>query len=145
MKQSPTNALVDTTRIPRAAFPKLDFRRSVLSFGTAPLNFYFNCETEFRECTEITYNMTTYNMLQMHGDVPSEHHIGGIPYPLELHFVHESKKKDSLAFSVLFEFGDEPNELLQTLIDAADGLRQLWSTSRSSWRRTARSARTMGL
>lgn len=123
-RQSPIDVQVDTTQVPRTRRPEIDLRRSVVSFGTAPLNFYFNCETEFGECTELVYNETTYDAGQVHGHVPSEHHLNGVPYPLELHFVHESKNNDSLAFSVIFELGDEPNPWLQILIDTAMGMRK---------------------
>lgn len=119
-EQSPINVLVDTTQVPKFPQPNIGLMSSVVDFESVSLNFNFKCSKGFGECSGVKWNKTTYNMLQVHGHVPSENHVGGVPYPLELHFVHVSKNSDLLVFGVLFELGEEKNEHLQTLIDAAE-------------------------
>lgn len=118
-EQSPINVLVDTTQIPKFPQPEIGLVSSIVDIQPVPLNYNFKCEAGFKECSEVKWNKTTYNMLQVHSHIPSENHIGGTPYPLELHFVHVSKNSDLLVFGVMFEIGDKENEHLQTLIDTA--------------------------
>lgn len=121
--QSPINILVDSSNKPSFTQPKIGLDRSVLEFESVSTNFNFNCNKGFGECSEVKWNKTTYNMLQMHSHVPSEHHLGGKTYPLELHFVHLSKGKRILVFAVLFELGEKMNPWLQTLIDSAQEMK----------------------
>lgn len=118
--QSPINVLVDSSNKPNFTMPEMKLDRSVLDFQSVSTNFNFLCNKKFGECSEVKWNKTTYTMLQMHSHVPSEHHVGGKTYPLELHFVHVSKTKKILVYAVLFELGEKLNPWLQTLIDSAE-------------------------
>ncbi|KAF0719488.1 hypothetical protein As57867_000987, partial [Aphanomyces stellatus] len=44
--------------------------------------------------SHLTLNGRTYNSIQFHPHVPSEHTIDGKKYPFEVHFVHADKDKN---------------------------------------------------
>lgn len=56
-----------------------------------------------------------YQLLQFHFHTPSEHTVGGLSYPMEAHFVHQSSSATFAVVSVLFEEG-LPNDNLARLI-----------------------------
>ncbi len=117
--QSPINVLVDSSDPPKDPKPSINLERSVVSFAASSNNFQFNCHSEFANCSSIVWNKTTYSMLQVHAHCPSEHHLGGKPLPLEVHFVHKSADNKLLVFGVFFEMGDEMNPHFETLLDSA--------------------------
>jgi carbonic anhydrase len=56
-----------------------------------------------------------YELLQFHFHTPSEHTVGGRSFPMEAHFVHQSKSGNFAVVSALFEAG-AANENLARLI-----------------------------
>ena len=66
----------------------------------------------------ISYDGTTYNLLQFHFHAPSEHTIAGSGYPMELHLVHQAKDGAMLVVGVwLNPQGNEKNAALQKVLD----------------------------
>jgi len=55
----------------------------------------------------------SYQFLQFHFHDPSEHHIDGVAYPMELHLVHKDSEGTVLVIGVLAQEGEEHKELAQ--------------------------------
>jgi carbonic anhydrase len=53
----------------------------------------------------VTLQGRKYELKQFHFHAPSEHHIAGRPYPLEVHLVHADSSGALLVVGVLFEEG----------------------------------------
>jgi carbonic anhydrase len=70
-----------------------------------------------------------YQLLQFHYHSPSEHTINGIPFDLEVHYVHQQKSTGLLAVvGVLYQEG-EHNEGIQPLVDVLDAIDPARSTA----------------
>ncbi|KAJ3108490.1 hypothetical protein HDU96_007522 [Phlyctochytrium bullatum] len=115
--QSPINivgsSLISTSK------PSLNYRTLL----NGPIDFVNNGHTvqvnipqesvsEF-ELTQI--DGKKYSLNQFHFHSPSEHHINGKFYPLELHWVHVSEDKKLTVIGILFDFGEESTFLCQLL------------------------------
>ncbi len=55
----------------------------------------------------------SYQFLQLHFHDPSEHHIDGVGYAMELHLVHKDSEGKLLVIGVLVQEGEEHQELAQ--------------------------------
>jgi carbonic anhydrase len=53
----------------------------------------------------------SYQLLQAHFHDPSEHHIDGVSYAMELHLVHKDSEGKLLVIGVLAQEGEEQKEL----------------------------------
>jgi len=67
------------------------------------------------EGSSLVTGQGTYQLKQFHFHTPSEHTVGGKPFPMEAHFVHQSSAGGFAVVSVLFNEG-EANQNLATLI-----------------------------
>jgi carbonic anhydrase len=67
-------------------------------------------EVEYHSGSSITYNETTYQLLQFHFHRPSEHTINGEPADMEMHLVHLSESGRLAVVGALMNAGDEHNE-----------------------------------
>lgn len=57
-----------------------------------------------------------FDLLQFHFHTPSEHHVHGIKYPMELHLVHKQPETGQLAVvGVMLEEDSAPNEFLEEI------------------------------
>ncbi len=63
-------------------------------------------------------NKTSYDLLQFHFHAPSEHHLNGVGYPLEIHFVNGTVDSRVAALGVFIQVG-EFNEEFQKILDAS--------------------------
>lgn len=61
--------------------------------------------------SKLDINGTTYNLLQFHYHVPSEHTVMNAHYPLELHFVHKNANNGLAVVGVLVDRGNTNHEL----------------------------------
>ena len=61
-------------------------------------------------------NHHEYRMLQLHFHEPAEHHIDGVIYPMEVHFVHQDKEGSLAVVALLVKEGLE-NEYLSMIWD----------------------------
>ena len=55
----------------------------------------------------VDLNRRTYNLRQFHFHEPSEHHIDGKTFPMEMHLVHQDETGNILVIAVLMETGPE--------------------------------------
>lgn len=65
--------------------------------------------------SKLNINGTTYELLQFHYHVPSEHTVMNAFYPLELHFVHKNSDNGLAVVGVLVDKGEQNNELAKIL------------------------------
>ena len=68
----------------------------------------------------VIYRGAPYQLLQLHFHEPSEHHLDGIPYAMEMHLVHKNSQGQILVVGVLIQQGQENQELRH----AGDWIRQ---------------------
>lgn len=68
----------------------------------------------------LVYRGAPYQLLQLHFHEPSEHHLDGIPYAMEMHLVHKNSQGQILVVGVLIQQGQENQELRH----AGDWIRQ---------------------
>jgi carbonic anhydrase len=62
----------------------------------------------------VTIRGQQYEALQFHFHSPSEHHVKGESYPMEVHIVHADEAGDLAVIGIMFEIGDR-NPLLDQL------------------------------
>lgn len=60
----------------------------------------------------ITLDGEQYELLQFHFHHPSEHMIGGKPYPMEVHFVHRNNREELAVLGVFLKEGAENKALM---------------------------------
>lgn len=68
----------------------------------------------------VLYKGVAYQLLQLHFHEPSEHHIDGTAYMMEMHLVHKNSQGQILVVGVLIQLGTENQEILR----AGDWIRQ---------------------
>lgn len=61
---------------------------------------------DFKPGDSISYKKEIYHLSQIHFHEPAEHTINGIRYPIEIHFVHKSKKGNLTVLSIFGREGD---------------------------------------
>ncbi len=59
----------------------------------------------------VIFNGHSYQFLQLHFHDPSEHHIDGARYPMEMHLVHKDSEGKLLVIGVLVQEGEEHKEI----------------------------------
>lgn len=59
----------------------------------------------------VLFDGHSYQFLQLHFHDPSEHHIDGTSYPMEMHLVHKDSEGKLLVIGVLAQEGEEHNEI----------------------------------
>lgn len=60
----------------------------------------------------ITLDGEQYELLQFHFHHPSEHRVGGQPYPMEVHFVHRNNREELAVLGVFLKEGAENKALM---------------------------------
>lgn len=85
-------------------------------------NLGHTVQVNYDEGSSVEYDGNSFLFKQFHFHTPSEHHIDGITYPLEMHMVHQAQTDpDSVplyfVWAVLFKEGDA-SEFLNEFIDA---------------------------
>ena len=85
-------------------------------------NLGHTVQVNYDEGSSVEYDGVYYKFLQFHFHTPSEHHIDGITYPLEMHMVHQADTEgDSIpqyfVWAILFKEG-ESNHFLHEFMDA---------------------------
>lgn len=59
----------------------------------------------------VLFDGHSYQFLQLHFHDPSEHHIDGTSYPMEMHLVHKDSEGKLLVIGVLAQEGEEHHEI----------------------------------
>ncbi len=119
--QSPINLVLGESTSD-GIMPEVQLYESVVEYKPSGNNYQLDCNGApgGRYCSTVTYYGERYHMLQAHFHSPSEHHINGADYPLEMHLVHKSEKGDALlVLGILFKLGNY-SEDVQLLFEAAD-------------------------
>ena len=70
----------------------------------------------YEDGSSLRLNEKTYTLQQFHLHDPSERHIDGKTYPMEMHLVHQDDRGHILVVGVLLEFGKE-NQILSRVGD----------------------------
>ncbi|PHS39887.1 MAG: carbonic anhydrase [Sulfurovum sp.] len=73
-------------------------------------------QVNFAKGSSFSTDGETFNLIQYHFHTPSENHINGKSYPMEVHFVHASDKGELAVIAVMFEEG-KANSQLQVIVD----------------------------
>ena len=60
----------------------------------------------------LTFNGEYYNLLQFHFHTPSEHHVNGNEFPMEIHFVHKGANGRYVVVAVFIKQGTQTNPFL---------------------------------
>lgn len=88
----------------------------VFRYQPTPVHIVHNGHS-FQALSESTrivlFNGHSYQFLQAHFHDPSEHHIDGVSYAIELHLVHQDSKGKLLVIGILAREGEEQKELAQ--------------------------------
>jgi carbonic anhydrase len=73
--------------------------------------------------SELYLNGRAYHLGQFHFHDPSEHHVDGRTYPMEIHLVHQDKKGHIVVLAALIETGPANQSLaeLWTMLPAKKG------------------------
>src|SRR5271157_653461 len=114
-QQSPINIASATQN---ASLPQIHFSYSPKNVPVE--NNGHTIEADYAGIKEnsISYNGTTYDLLQFHFHSPSEHTIAGSGYPMELHLVHQAENGAMLVIAVWLNPKDnERNAALQKVLD----------------------------
>ncbi|KAI0559119.1 caronic anhyrase [Gracilaria domingensis] len=86
--------------------PIISTTKAKLELVGTTLNFELDCEEE-GSCGKTEFGGTEFDLVNIHFHSPSEHHVGGVTYPLEAHMVHQSSEGALLVVSVMFSYGEE--------------------------------------
>ena len=82
--------------------------------GNEVLNNGHTIQVNYAPGSEIIVDGHEFELKQHHFHTPSENHINGKSYPLEVHFVHADKDGNLAVIAVMFTEGEENEALAQT-------------------------------
>lgn len=105
--QTPIN-IDATTSVPAST---KDF---TFGYKLSPLHVVNNGHTiqvNYAPGSFVTFNGNTYQLVQFHFHVPSEHTINGKSWPMNVHMVHKNESGKLLVVEVLFNAGNKNEEL----------------------------------
>lgn len=81
--------------------------------GNEILNNGHTIQVNYADGSSIKVDGVEFALKQFHFHAPSENHIRGKSYPLEVHFVHADKDGNLAVVAVMFEAGEENAALAQ--------------------------------
>ncbi|MDJ0737268.1 MAG: carbonic anhydrase [Nostocaceae cyanobacterium] len=91
-----------------------------IKYQSSPLRIINNGHTiqvNYQPGSMLILDNQTYELLQFHFHLPSEHKINGKPFPMELHLVHKSENGSLAVLGVFLKQGQE-NKALQAIWQA---------------------------
>ena len=115
--QSPINILTDQSEVGKPHI-QINFDGSIDEIE----NLGHTIQLDFKPGTDIKYEDSVYEFVQLHFHTPSEHLIDGITYPMEMHMVNQLKSTSSknaeeyLVIGVLFKMGST-NQFVEEFIN----------------------------
>lgn len=71
-------------------------------------------QVNYHDGSFLRLNRQSYKLRQFHFHDPSEHHIDGKTYPMEMHLVHQDDGGHTLVLGILLAFGKENQVLAST-------------------------------
>lgn len=101
VNQSPINISGAT----QALLPEIEF-----NYNDAPFSMLNNGHTillNYGPGSSITVGDKTFELVQFHFHSPSENHINGVSYPMEVHLVHKDVDGNVAVVGVMFKEGAE--------------------------------------
>jgi len=101
VNQSPINV----TDSIDALLHDIEFNYNESSFGM--INNGHTIQLNYGSGSSITVDGQTFELLQFHFHSPSENHINGVSYPMEVHLVHKDAEGNLGVVGVMFEEGQE--------------------------------------
>lgn len=113
MKQSPID--IQTSNV------EVSNNQLHLLYGENAKDIVYNghsVQVDFDEAGGLVFKNRKYKLVQLHFHTPSETHIDGKTYPMEMHMVHQDKNGNLLVLAVLFEKGKN-NVALNRIISRA--------------------------
>ncbi|MDH5185312.1 MAG: carbonic anhydrase family protein [Gammaproteobacteria bacterium] len=78
---------------------------SYAGFGKEILNNGHTVQVNYSDANQIELDGVIFKLKQLHFHTPSENHIKGKSYPLEMHLVHASNDGELAVVAVMFEQG----------------------------------------
>ncbi|MEO8325533.1 MAG: carbonic anhydrase family protein [Nitrospirota bacterium] len=82
----------------------------VFHYQSSPVHVVNNSHTvqvNYKAGSMVLFNGQEYELRQFHFHDPSEHHIDGKSYPIEMHLVHQSPSGHLLVIGVLIQSGEQ--------------------------------------
>lgn len=110
--QSPVNI---TGAVDDAALPNIP--RTYAASATHIVNKGHTIQFTYDGGSTITVNGETYELLQFHTHTHSEHTVGGVSTPMEIHFVHKNAATGKLAVIGVFVEEGAENAVLKHFVD----------------------------
>jgi carbonic anhydrase len=74
-------------------------------------NKFYSILVKAQENNHLIWNKIPYELKEIHFHTPSEHKVGGVAAPLEMHMVHQNKEGQLLVLGVFLEEGKENSPL----------------------------------
>lgn len=105
ISQSPINFISKVDYEPLSAGPKPMLKDAEFSFAATPSNWALSCP--IKECGFTMLNGERYYHVNTHFHAPSEHTLGGMTYPLEVHFVHSTEDGKLAVLATMFQYPDK--------------------------------------
>ena len=108
---------VNQSPVDLAAFVEADLAPIEFSYaqsGTAILNNGHTVQVESGDGSAIILDGRVYRLLQFHFHAPSENHIEGVEFPMEVHFVHVGPEGGLAVIAVMFAAGEHNAALAQS-------------------------------
>ena len=125
-RQSPINIVTaNASNGDQRRAPFFKTRNVQLKYKATPNNFEFDCEgSKDGHCGEVTYDGTIKPLVQVRVHQPSEHHLNGVQFDLEAHFVYTLGARShtegfKTAVVAVFVSKGAHNKHFQKLLDAA--------------------------
>lgn len=70
------------------------------------------------EPKSMSFDGVEYSLLQFHFHTPSEHHVNGEEYPMEIHFVHQSEKGEFAVIAILVNYSHNESPFLSQFMNS---------------------------
>jgi carbonic anhydrase len=115
--QSPVNIRTDQVAVLNG--PPLHLRYQQAELGIENTGHVVEVPTPAGVTDTLQIGGNTYQMVQYHFHVPSEHTVNGQSADLEAHFVHTNAQGATAVVGVFFNIGSNPNPLLDRILLAA--------------------------
>ncbi|XP_071696819.1 alpha carbonic anhydrase 1, chloroplastic-like isoform X1 [Rutidosis leptorrhynchoides] len=111
--QSPVN-IIKSKCVPGRHLKPLDIEYHVAVNATLVDNLFNVAMNYDGNAGVFRLNGKNYSLVQMHWHSPSEHHLDGVRYDVELHLVHKSVDGEVSVIAVLYHYG-HPDPLLSKI------------------------------
>lgn len=108
VRQSP----IDIDHVPGLKLAKLNYH-----YSKTPITLINNTHTillKYQPGSFVEWGNEKFELIQIHFHHPSEHHINGEAYPIEVHFVHKTPDHEYIVIAAFAQVG-RPNPAIEKL------------------------------